>query len=198
MPKRSSSNVEYSTEMALQEAALIWSGSDKPRRKIPHQESPIQESPIHQRLKVPKDLPRLRQKTLYGHLELSTVIDALNGTWELFQDEVRAVVDSLIDGNPSRAVKIFNQHFGDETIRLRLKFWKLGAQFRITDDVPQQRVSTALRKLLLSSDPMRIKKCPACPKYFFDRTRPRNQRYCMPTCQSRETSRTYRRNEKKR
>jgi hypothetical protein len=202
MPKRSSSDDQDSLDMALQRTAFIFMGRDEPPRKIFQKEPPTPTTPTqgrtvtHRRQKVPKDLPRLRQKTLYGYLELSTVMDALNGSWEPYQSEVREVVDSLINSNPRQAVRIFNRHFGDETIHLRLRFWKLGDKFLITDDVPQQLISTALRKLLLSSDPIRMKKCHGCSMYFFDRTRPRNQRYCMPTCQSRETSRTHRRNEK--
>jgi CGNR zinc finger len=188
LPKHSPSNLEDSLEEALQRTRLFWGDPDEAPRMIPPNESPIL-----RRLKGPKDFPRLHQKTLYGHLELSTVMDALNGNWEPYQSEVRAVVDSLIAGNPRRAVKIFNQHFGDETTHLRLRCVKLSKKYLITDNVPAQRVSTALGKLLLSSDPMRIKKCHECSKYFFDRTRPGNQRYCMPTCQSRATSRTHRR-----
>jgi hypothetical protein len=73
-------------------------------------------------------------------------------------------VNCLIAGNPRQAVSLFNRYFGDHTIDLRLRFFQSVEEFVILDNVPPTRLPTALQKLLLSPDPLRMKKCPECSK----------------------------------
>jgi hypothetical protein len=160
---------------ALQRRQRRFGEGDAPRKPMAPDDAP---APKARRQRPPKDLLRLHPKTLGGHLELSTILGALNHPGYPNQSQVREVVNCLIAGNPQQAVRLFNRYFGDHTIDLRLRFFQLAEEFVILDNVPPTRLPTALQKLLLSPDSLRMKKCPECSKYFFDRTRRRNQKYC--------------------
>jgi predicted RNA-binding Zn ribbon-like protein len=203
MPKKSSDHTRNTLTQHLERAKKYWRGpnaSPQPSALIEPPagtDHPSPQTPSRPRIKNLENRARWQRKTLYGRLELSTIMSALHHPAYPRHSHVREVVDHLVEGNRQQAVESFNRHFGDETVTLRLHCSSLEEEFLVTEDVPPTRISTALRKLLLSPEPHRIKICAGCstmesPTYFLDLTRPRNQKYCTPACTSRTTSRTYR------
>jgi hypothetical protein len=137
--------------------------------------------------------PRFLVPTLYGSLELPTLLLALNTPLHPDCGRARAVVDCLVrQGLAAVTIDAFNQLFGAEVMPLRLARDLVDGVPVITPDVAAQHIPLALWHLLRSDQPTRLRRCPECHTYFFDRTRNASQRYCTGRCTSRATSRGYR------
>jgi hypothetical protein len=148
-----------------------------------------------------RQIPSFLHAALYGSLELSVLLDALNQERNPEHTASRAVADSLVAGNPMRrTVGLFNRYFGRRTIPLRLRMPSGGRQPRDRGqhlgprpDLPSEAaVPLVLWWFVSSPGPLRLKKCEECPRYFFDTTRNGSKSHCTLACGSRATSRRYR------
>lgn len=144
--------------------------------------------------KKPARWPKFLARTVYGTHQLSTILFALNQPRHPDHTDARAVVNILMAQGLSRAaVGAFNRPFGKGKIPLRLYWWReRDGKSHCRPDVPETRVSFALWHLLTSGGTTRLRQCPECGTYFFDRTRNASKRYCASRCASRATSRQYR------
>ena len=103
------------------------------------------------------------------------------------------MVDCLIEqGLTQRTIDEFNRLFGTEMMPLRLAWDEHDGRVFISPEMSPRNVPRAVWLLLRSAQPTRLRRCPACHKYFFDLTRNASQRYCTQRCTSRTTSRAYR------
>ena len=168
-----------------------------------HVAQDVSPAPTLKRVKLPQFL----WHTLYADgLALSTILSALNVAVQhlAFYPNHRAVqevVDSLIaQGLTQATIDTYNRYFGTQTVPLRLALNRDDREsiLNATPDVSPANVAVALWKLLTSHEPTRLRRCPECQTYFFDRTRNRKKQYCSPRCTSRATSRDYRRAGKER
>ena len=113
--------------------------------------------------------PKFLRGTVYGSLELVTIVEALNRPQHPGHDDAKAIVDSLITwGLRRRTVGEFNRRFGRKTVPLRLKWWgrEYGGPLAFPD-VPVGKLGYALWHLLISPGSTRLKRCPECTSLDF-------------------------------
>jgi predicted RNA-binding Zn ribbon-like protein len=141
----------------------------------------------------PRPISTFLEHAVFGTLEFSTLLDALNDPRHPDGARARAVVDRLIaQGLTQGTINTFNRVFGDEMMPLRLVWDKHDGRVFVHPYMSPGNVPRAVWLLLRSAQPTRLRRCPACQTYFFDLTRNASQRYCTRRCTSRTTSRAYR------
>jgi predicted RNA-binding Zn ribbon-like protein len=142
---------------------------------------------------TPRHVSTFLERAVFGTLEFSALLDALNDPRHPDGARARAVVDRLIEqGLTPRTITTFNHVFGDEMMPLRLAWDEHDGRVFISPEMSPGNVPRAVWLLLRSARPTRLRRCPACQTYFFDLTRNASQRYCTKRCTSRTTSRAYR------
>jgi uncharacterized C2H2 Zn-finger protein len=123
-----------------------------------------------------RPLPKFLEHTIYDTPEWIMI----RGSTE--HPQVRVVLDALVEKGIEAAVEAFNETFGQVSPPShRLKVHRLAGRSVALDANPMT-IDRALKALLLSDQPERVKRCPVCQTFFFDPTKRGTKTYDTLRC----------------
>jgi hypothetical protein len=132
-----------------------------------------------------KPLPKFLERTIYATPEWTLI--RLN----FHHPPVRAVLDALAEKGIEAAVDAFHREFANERPPPhRLKVHEVSGRKIVMEEHPMT-LARALKELLLSYQPERVKRCPECGNYFFDRTKRANAVHDRKRCTNLALDRKY-------